>query len=1329
MGRPKKQVSEEKIEKFQRELELAGGDVEQLLNDKRGRSRSCLLCRRRKQRCDHKLPSCTACLKAAVKCVQPARYSYAAAVAAASAAASSQIGSGNTSGTHSRAGSVSMSPSGTPSFNHGLTFPLPEPDAVVPRPGLQGSGVPNAILGVMPTAGGPNYSDYRGNFYVNHKFDDRQLSGRKRKLRTGDNDYTKLLEKKLKYLENLIELPTGGEKYKNKLGQYKKITHLLGHIDDLENLPEASLIPNTGESHTDSVRNAINNSRNDQNESLPPHQSSLNSTNLCNSQYLVYQNLTNLAVKDILDQRKCLFSKYKLWDFLEYDPLFEFDQQLSYFFLDTFFRRLQFKYPLLDEQEIYSFHGNFIKNRIQSYTDTEFHFACGRMWLVFAISACLNMTTGKYKGHMPGRYFSTAVYHLSNCGTNLNYVQQVELLVLLILYVIRTDRDTAILYDIIKDVMHICKDKLHLNTWRVNDPFANKKLRLFWCVYLLERMICVAVGRPYTIAEAEIDLPLFDSDSFNTKGSLAGEPKSDPVKSINTNSNTHSKGVHFINQSLKLRRIESQYVERLKILPSQKDNKSKDFLKKQLHIVKKVFQDLEVWRASCSQADVRNFENETLKLYYYRSVRLLIQPYLEVLRPENRLFRECQAAAGQICQLYKIFHQKTITGHSTPAVHTVFVAGVTLIYCMWLARNYDDEKRRKLGDDSKHTRPLVSASLFSTMDDLRACSVCLYVMTERSKFATIFRDTFDQLMNATMGNLIERCGPDSAELIYMVKDKKVKPKKEKSKKISGIDSEQNRIDSGNKDSIPKMNHTKTTSVSSDSLSASSNCEGDGMPPAVNRIFGKRQAEEHVGFVENSQVDLAEQAKFKKKQGVLEKISVPKSLSHLLIKMDEEEEDDETEARAGQAHEERQKINLTSSVNEIRQRESFAQNQHLDSRGNASTPAHSHTTSKAAGERDGPNVDPMQLNGGRSNQSQHDQSDNVSTSTSNTTPSNKGNESDEYVVKKLINFTEFDWKAFEQQAFVQQHMAQQNLQTYLTYLNNKDIEHDNSGLVNPISGSSSMGVNGENINIKPNPSMAKSSANGDSPRTSNFATIPNNPVIFQPTFMNEVAMPLGNPGGTVSLANLSHAGTPPTMFNAGFQNSVASGKSTPFSAKLSSDMVWSASGTKNNIIGKHIGGGHFDGKKYGDTANGAEVMSEGNKSQSDVLDLNFIGSTDVAPAGNNILLSSGTHDMINNISTWTNDSVSELMNNHPGVLFETLGPVETQRATKNDLSETGESRMDKSTQPQSGAYSMSVRYDVGGSDVPSVMNDGQAGKTEPGDMRHFWTVNDDYGFLT
>lgn len=50
------------------------------------------------------------------------------------------------------------------------------------------------------------------------------------------------------------------------------------------------------------------------------------------------------------------------------------------------------------------------------------------------------------------------------------------------------------------------------------DPFANKKSRLFWCVYLLRRMICIIVGNPYPISESEIDLSYFFRKTYLIQG-------------------------------------------------------------------------------------------------------------------------------------------------------------------------------------------------------------------------------------------------------------------------------------------------------------------------------------------------------------------------------------------------------------------------------------------------------------------------------------------------------------------------------------------------------------------------------------------------------------------------------------------------------------------------------------------------------------------------------------------------------------------------------------------------------------------------------------------
>ena len=1247
MGRPKKEVSEEKIEQFQRELEQAGDRTDILLRDKKGRSRSCLLCRRRKQRCDHKVPSCTACLKAGVKCVQPVRYVNAA--------------NNNTSNHRNRtqlAAAASASAGATPNSADSVAtattigaYDSPVAAAIasvgkVDKPGRNGSAPSMSLAG-------PRSDTLASDTSVPSSTASPDPNAK--------DDYTKLLERKLKYLERLISMNPTTATFNKKLTQYKKITHLMEQgqgvngpgagadsIPDLQiTLPtpysdpmQAATRPQGPGTHSPNGVHAQTASSvaasaapfikvstsffQRQGGSFPgsalgqetsaasPQQGQKQESGVPSSLIQHHNNTNNNSIPllssdsvDSIDFSKCIFAKYNLKEFYSYDPAFEFDEELSRSFLDTFFTRLQFKYPLLDEHEIYEFHENYIKNRIYSYSDNEFHFACGRMWLVYTISACLHMTTGKYKGQPPVRYFSTAIRHITRCGEQLNYGQRIELLTLLVLYLLRTDRDTMILYEIISDVMNICTKKLHLNKWDPNDPMANKKLRLFWCVYLLERMICVSVGQPYTVAEADIDLPYFSEDSFNTK-----------------NTKIH-RGVHFINQSLKLRRTESKFVEKLNILPkggrvATLDNKH---LRKQLSLVNDIFHDLEVWRSNCVETYVKNFENETLKLYYYRSVRLLIQPYLEVLTPEDRLFRECQAAAGQICQLYKIFHQRTITGHSTPAVHTIFVAGVTLIYCMWLARNYDDERRKKLGDVSKHTRPLVTASLFSTMDDLRACSVCLYVMTERSDFARIFRDTFDQLMNATVGNLIERCGPNSSELIYMSSTGKDRASGGKSGSVQGEGSH-------NPQGI------------------SDNSKDNGMPPAVNRTFGKDQANEHVGFVENSQVDPDEQQKIKQRRGMLEKTSVPKSLSHLLTQT-------------------RPNTPTTSAPFKQPQSQPQAQVPVQQSRAESSQSSESTTSSSYA----------VVLN------STEDEDKMMrATSVHGHTKGDK-----QYIVKKPINMVEFNWKTFEHQAFVQQHFAQQNLQAYLTSVNHF------SGAQQPI------------------------------PPTEQFAG----------------TYPLGETSALTANGNMYPPQSAASRLSALGPTSISTEPpSSPFNSDGALGVLSRAAAASTETAAAAF---VAHGKNTSNTSAAAAAATPGAVPvQAAAPPLGVLGSfglpTDKNPS--DILFNNGTHNMINNISTWTTNSVNEMGQQEGAVIPAGAGagtaaaagapgpgmadPTQTQATSVNGLAVPPPGMFGPSVSANGAVYSFASGA-TGGVDTPGSVHQHPA--------EEFWTMNDDYGFLT
>ncbi|KAK0121159.1 hypothetical protein ONS96_011338 [Cadophora gregata f. sp. sojae] len=74
------------------------------------------------------------------------------------------------------------------------------------------------------------------------------------------------------------------------------------------------------------------------------------------------------------------------------------------------------------------------------------------------------------------------------------------------------------------------------------------------------------------------------------------------------------------------------------------------------------------------------YESDYLNMHYYKAMRLLLQPFLTILPPTDRRVALCLQVSGQICQIFKRMHQRDSYGHSFIALHSTFIAGVT----MWL---------------------------------------------------------------------------------------------------------------------------------------------------------------------------------------------------------------------------------------------------------------------------------------------------------------------------------------------------------------------------------------------------------------------------------------------------------------------------------------------------------------------------------------------------------------------------------------------------------------------------------------------------------------------
>ncbi|TGJ76423.1 hypothetical protein E0Z10_g10883 [Xylaria hypoxylon] len=366
--------------------------------------------------------------------------------------------------------------------------------------------------------------------------------------------------------------------------------------------------------------------------------------------------------------------------------------------LNAYLNQPQTRYPFLDEREIWDLHAKRMtlnSTPVQQLTKPE--------------------RFERNAPTPPENYYMTALQHLFTARESKT-TQNVEAMLLLVLYHIRSS-SYGIWY-MIGLAMRTCID-LGLHTKRhegnIDRYTVQMRRRLFWSVYSLERTIAICLGRPLSIPDRQIDveLPLDPEDEAWSE-----------IEPTQTANPTRKRSLSMALWLFKMRRIES----RIQFSIYRADKPLSALTSK----MNQLYQDLESWKTSL----VERFGDIDLNypmLHYHRAVRLLIQPFLPLLPPSDPYYLICIRAAGGVCQAHKKLHQSLEYGHSFIAVQHVFVAGITLLYGLWT---------------QQHT-----IWSYSLSNDIRACSLVLFVMGERAPWVKKYRDAFEVLVNATMEKL------------------------------------------------------------------------------------------------------------------------------------------------------------------------------------------------------------------------------------------------------------------------------------------------------------------------------------------------------------------------------------------------------------------------------------------------------------------------------------------------------------------------------------------------------------------------------------------------
>lgn len=288
--------------------------------------------------------------------------------------------------------------------------------------------------------------------------------------------------------------------------------------------------------------------------------------------------------------------------------------------------------------------------------------------------------------------------------------------------------------------MRHCLDcGLHRKSNTVCHVLDQRRKRLFWTVYMLERSVARTVGRPCSVADREIDvsLPANVDDSIDSEDEMIAAIQQSVDEPGQVTS--LSAAIHII----RIQQLESKIHRTVYCV-------DRPIAEIAPHKISKLRSGLDAWKAEIPTATRNDVDglhpydsHDYYLIQYHKALLLLFLPFLPSMSPSHPDFRLCAFTAGQICQAYKRLHDhQHYISFSLLALHANFVAGLTMIYCFCMDQSLFDAQ-------------------FS--GGIRACSAVLYAIAERWSAVREVRNAFESLVSATIERRMAERPPAPSE--------------------------------------------------------------------------------------------------------------------------------------------------------------------------------------------------------------------------------------------------------------------------------------------------------------------------------------------------------------------------------------------------------------------------------------------------------------------------------------------------------------------------------------------------------------------------------------
>ncbi|KAI1773936.1 fungal-specific transcription factor domain-containing protein [Hypoxylon cercidicola] len=392
--------------------------------------------------------------------------------------------------------------------------------------------------------------------------------------------------------------------------------------------------------------------------------------------------------------------------------------QIAERLLHGWFRHIATRYPVLHSTEVVKLHYNR-DGLTDEYERSILH-------LIYAVSGRWLESAGEM-----GHFFSDQHYELAfdelDSVLRLRDSRTVNYLLLMALYCTRAPRDPGA-WTYIGAAMKLCIELgLHRRSWR-QQPSVEGEMnkRRFWTAYFLDRDISIALGRPPSISDRDIDAELPLDINEDTIDEEIIRQASMHVSNIPVNPpNTLTSFIH----RTRLKQIESEIQH--DVYRVDRPNDASDAT------INSFLDRLNAWKDAIPYETAHYVHRqedayegaELYTLHYHRCVRFLLYPQLAKNPVNLHYLKICAESCAGIIADYRRLHQAFPIGFSALSIQSVFLAGLTLIYCAWLA----------------------PPNFLHVEDPLTGCQLLLYIVTERYPSARRYRDVFERIKSAVMG--------------------------------------------------------------------------------------------------------------------------------------------------------------------------------------------------------------------------------------------------------------------------------------------------------------------------------------------------------------------------------------------------------------------------------------------------------------------------------------------------------------------------------------------------------------------------------------------------